>query len=360
MAYNIKVTKVSESKLQNLDFDNIPFGRVFSDHMFIADYIDGKWTNIEIKPYQDMQISPANSALHYGQSIFEGMKATKTVDGNPVFLRPELHAERFANSAKRMCMQPVPTDLFLQAIHTLVDLDKAWIPPREGSALYLRPLLFAMDSFLGVRPSDSYRFMLITGPVGPYYAKPVRLLAQEEYIRAAVGGVGEAKTAGNYAASLLPATKAIDAGYDQVLWLDGIEKKYVQEVGTMNIFFNINGTLITPETDGAILKGITRKCVLELLDDTDISVEVRQIDINEIIEHHKNGNLLEVFGVGTAAVVSEVSHLSYRDSHLDIPNVGKDNNVAKMIKSMIEDLRTGKTEDKNGWLVPVDSKTELV
>lgn len=352
MTYNINITKVQKSRLSEVDFDNIPFGRIFSDHMFVADFIDGQWQNLEIKPFGDLVLSPVNSALHYGQSVFEGMKASKTAQGVPVFLRPEMHAKRLKKSAIRMCMEPVPEDLFLQALHTLVELDADWIPEQRGSALYIRPFMFAMDNFLGVRPSDSYKFMMFTGPVGPYYSKPVTLLAQTDYIRAAIGGVGEAKTAGNYAASLYAVKLAQESGYDQVLWLDGIEKKYIQEVGTMNIFFNFGGTIVTPETDGAILKGITRDIILKYLEHKNIPCEVRKVSIDEVVAMHEEGTLLEIFGSGTAAVIAKVSALTYKDKKMELPTV-VENSMADMLKDEIEQLRLGLTDDPFGWVVPV-------
>ncbi|MCL4160042.1 UNVERIFIED_CONTAM: hypothetical protein GTU68_024653, partial [Idotea baltica] len=248
--------------------------------MFEADFVDGRWTNLVIKPFANFSLHPATLALHYGQSIFEGMKATKHVDGTPLLMRPEEHARRLNASAQRLCMAEVPEDLFLQAVHSLVSIDQAWIPPQEGSALYLRPYLFATDEMIGVRASTNYKFVIFTCPVGPYYAKPISLLADTVHVRATIGGVGEAKACGNYAASLLPAKLAKDQGYDQVLWLDGKESKFVQEVGTMNIFFVIDDVVITPSLDGAILKGITRKSVIELLIDKGYKVEERKLSID--------------------------------------------------------------------------------
>jgi branched-chain amino acid aminotransferase len=352
MKYNIKVTKNPNSRLASLDFNNIPFGSTFSDHMFVADYIDGAWTNLEVKPFGSMVFSPANLALHYGQSIFEGMKATKGTDGNPYLFRPEMHAKRLNTSAARVCMPSLPEDLFLEALHILIGVDSAWIPPIEGSALYIRPFMFATDEMFRVKVSDTYKFVLFTGPVGPYYAKPVKLYAEDHYVRAAVGGVGEAKVAGNYAASLLPARLANEKGYDQIMWLDAKEFKYIQEVGTMNIFFVIDGKVITPATDGAILKGITRDTIMTILRDKGYEVEERPLSIDEVFAASENGTLQEVFGTGTAAVVSNISHIHHKGKEIVLPPVST-HKIAKFAYAEINAIRSTSVEDTRGWMVPV-------
>jgi branched-chain amino acid aminotransferase len=358
MSYDIKIAKVKESRISAVDFDNIPFGRTFSDHMFTADYKDGKWTNLQIVPFGNFEIHPAGLVLHYGQAIFEGMKASKGVDGKPYFLRPEKHSDRFNFSARRMCMPEVPADLFQQAIHELVDLDQNWIPKKEGSALYIRPYMFANGEFIGVAPSDTYKFVIFTGPVGPYYPKPVRLLVADKYVRAVPGGVGEAKTAGNYAASLLPAKLAKEEGFDQVLWMDGFEFKYVQEAGTMNIFFVIDGKVITPATDGAILKGITRDCIIQILRDKGYTVEERPITIDEVIEAQKKGLLQEMFGTGTAAVVAHVADFTFKGVTYELPEMEK-REIGEIAKNEINGLRSKTIEDTRGWVVPVASKVSI-
>jgi len=354
MKYDIAIEKVSKSRLPEIDFNTIPFGKTFSDHMFTADYIDGEWTNTQIIPFGNLSLSPVNLALHYGQSIFEGMKATKSVDGKACFFRPELHVERINASAARLVMPAIPKELFMDALHNLVTLDSDWIPPSEGSALYIRPFMFAMDEKLGVQVSDTYKFVIVTGPVGPYYPKPVKLLVESEYVRAAVGGVGEAKAAGNYAASLLPARLAKQQGYDQVMWMDAKEFKYIQEVGTMNIFFVIGNKVITPATDGAILKGITRKSVIEILKTKGYDVEERLVSIDEVAEAYKAGELKEIFGTGTAAVIANVSHLKYGDLVMELPPIA-DHKTAAMLKNEINQLRNGKITDSYGWIVPAHS-----
>ena len=354
MKYDISLTKTEQSRLPEVDFEAIPFGRTFSDHMFIAEYDDGAWHSPRIVPFDYIQMHPAAMVLHYGQAIFEGMKASVSVDGIPFLFRPEEHAKRINFSAERMCMPTFPEELFIEALHTLVGLDKAWIPPQQGSALYIRPFMFANDEFIGVKPSQRYTFIIFTGPVGPYYPKPVSLLAETKYIRAAQGGVGAAKAAGNYAASLLPAKLANEKGYDQVLWLDAKEFEYVQEVGTMNIFFVINGKVVTPDISGTILNGITRNSIIQILKDKGYEVEERPVSIKEIVEAHKNGQLQEAFGSGTAAVVAHVSKINYNDFVMELPAL-EDRKVGELVKTEINQLRAGLIEDKYGWTVPVKS-----
>ena len=350
MSYSFKITKTDQSSLSKVDFNNIPFGKTFSDHMFVADYIHGEWTNFEIRPVAPIPTHPGNMAWHYGQSIFEGMKATKDAEGHALLFRPEMHAKRINASARRMCMPEIPVDLFLQAIHTLVDMEKAWIPPQTGSALYIRPFMYATDETIGVKASDTYKFIIFVMPVGPYYSQPVKLLAQDTYVRAVVGGVGEAKASGNYAASLLPATMARKEGYDQVMWLDGVHKKYIQEVGTMNIFFVIGDEVITPNLDGAILAGITRDCIITLLKDKGFKVTERPITIDEVLKANEDGKLVEIFGTGTAAVIAPVEKLKYKDTVITLDMDKR--NISKLAYDTINGLRNRSIEDKYGWIVP--------
>ena len=353
MEFNIRITKTQNSRLQEVDFDNIPFGRVFSDHMFVMDYKDGAWTDYRVEPFGPFSIHPAAMALHYGQAIFEGMKASKSVDGTPLFFRPELHAKRINASASRMCMPEIPENLFLEALHTLIAIDSNWIPPQEGSALYIRPYMFANDEFIGVKPSKNYRFIIFTGPVGPYYPKPVSLIAEETYVRCSVrGGTGAAKAAGNYASSLLPAKLANERGYDQVMWLDSDEFKYIQEVGTMNIFFVIDGEVITPALNGGILEGITRSSIIQVLREAGYTVTERDLSIDEVMEAYDKGVLQETFGSGTAAVVAHVSKISIKGKEMELPPV-EDRKVGPFAKAYIDGLRAGQREDTHKWLVPV-------
>ncbi|MEQ1744989.1 MAG: branched-chain amino acid aminotransferase [Saprospiraceae bacterium] len=350
LKYPISVAPTTESQISSVDFTNIPFGKVISDHMFVCDYDGKEWVDMRIEPYGKMEIGPANLALHYGQSIFEGMKATKC-NGEPMLFRADAHARRLNVSADRMCMPELPEDLFMQALKMLVDLDRDWIPEAEGHSLYIRPVMFATDEYFGVHASERYRFVIFTGPVGPYYPKPVRLWVEEVFTRAAQGGVGEAKCAGNYGGSLLPASRAKKAGYDQVMWMDAQEKKYVQEVGTMNLFFVIDGKVVTPATTGTILRGITRDSFITLLKDWGYTVEDRLLSMAEIADAYWRGALQECFGAGTAAVVSHVSHVTWRDRKLELPPVDeKHRPVATRLKNYINALRMGRIHDEYGWL----------
>src|SRR4030095_1342106 len=258
------INLATESRISKVDFHNLPFGKIITDHMFEIDFDGKEWVNPQIVPVQKMSIHPMNMALHYGQAIFEGMKASRTKDGIPLLFRPELHSQRLNESAVRMCMPELPENIFLEAIHTLIGIEQEWIPKIEGSSLYIRPLMFATDEMIGVKSSDTFKFLIICLPVGPYYPKPIKLLVENHYIRAAPGGVGEAKTAGNYAAAMYPSKLAREQGYDQVLWLDALYHKYLQEVGTMNIFIVFKDEIVTPATTGTILKGITRDSFIEL------------------------------------------------------------------------------------------------
>ncbi len=355
MAYQIKITRAKKSRLSEVDFDNIPFGKVFSDHMFVADYANGKWSNARIVPFGKFPIHPANMALHYGQSVFEGMKATKTVDGIPCLFRSEMHVQRINASASRLGMVEIPGDLFLQGLNELVAIDSDWIPTNAGSALYIRPYMFATDEFIGVQASQNYRFIIFTGPVGPYYSKPLNLVVEESYVRAPHGGVGEAKAAGNYAASLYPVKLAKDRGYDQVIWTDANEFKYVQEVGTMNLFFVLDGKVVTPATDGAILKGITRDTFLKILDYKNIPYEARPITVEELVNAHKAGKLHEAFGAGTAAVVSFIKEITYKGYKMTLPE-SKNCPVGNLLYQELAGLRNGTIRDTRGWLQPVKNK----
>ena len=342
---------VVESRLNKVDLTNIPFGRVFSDHMFVMDYYRGDWQDASIEAISPIEVHPANLTLHYGQSIFEGMKASKNADGVPLLFRPEMHAKRLNASAKRMCMPTLPEAYFLEAVKQMVLIEKNWIPNMEGSALYLRPFMFATDEFLGVAASETYKFIIMALPVAPYYSDPVSLKASHEYIRAAKGGVGEAKTAGNYAASLYASKKAKEEGFDQVLWLDGNEFKYAQEVGTMNIFFVINDKVITPATDGAILKGITRDSFLQILKADGYQVEERSISMEEVVTAYEAKTLQEVFGSGTAAVAVDVKRIAYRNHEIILDP--RPNSLAQKLKNEINGIRSGEKTDRFGWVQPV-------
>lgn len=354
--YSISVTRSEQSRLSSIDFNNIPFGHTFSDHLFTADYCDGEWKNCRLEPFANLQLSPANMALHYGQSVFEGLKAHRAEDGRILIFRPDKHAERLARSAHRMGMPDFPTDLFLQAVDALVTLDSAWIPDLPGTSLYIRPFIFAADEFIGVRPSETYKFMVIVGPAGAYYNEPVKLWVSQEYVRAFSGGTGEAKAAGNYAATLLAVKQIRAKGYHQLLWLDGVERKYIHECGTMNMFFVVGDTVLTPALNGMILAGVTRDSIITILKEKNIKVEVRDITIDEIAEAYQNGSLNEVFGSGTAAVVQHVSHIKFNDLLMTLPAV-ETRPISTMLYDTIMGLRTGSLTDTHNWAHTVAVET---
>src|SRR5438309_2497824 len=293
--FDIMTTKAERSKLQDINLENLPFGKYFTDHMLEADYEGGEWKNIEIKPYQPLLLSPSLAALHYGQSIFEGIKAYKDRDGHSYIFRPYDNFNRFNISAERMQMPAIPAEIFVEGMKQLVALDQNWIPEKEDHSLYIRPFMFSSDEVIGVRPSDNYKFLNILRPTGPYYAAPMRIYVEEQYVRAVPGGIGYAKAAGNYGSSMYATALAKKRGYDQVLWTDAFEHKYVQEIGTMNVIFIIGDKAITPDLGaGTILAGVTRDSVLTLLRDRGIKLEERPISIDELIEAYKKGELKEV------------------------------------------------------------------
>jgi branched-chain amino acid aminotransferase len=350
---NIATTRTAASKLGDLDFNNIPFGKHTSDHMFVMDYADGSWGNFRIIPYGALQVDPQSKALQYCQCIFEGMKATIGTDGIPKLLRPDLNIERFNLSAERMCMPEVPADLFLTALKTIILSERDWIPKDPGSALYLRPTMIATEPSLGVVPSDTYTFYIYTGPVQPYFAQPVKMVTEQKLIRAVPGGTGEAKTGGNYAGSFKATQIARQNGFDQIIWLESPGFSKIQEAGMMNLFFVIGETVVTPALSGAILKGTTRTYFLDILKDKGIPVEVRDIFIDEIVDAYKNGALTEAFGAGTAAVVSQISEITHAGFKMELPPVGGAA-IGKMLYGEINGLRSGQIEDKHHWLVPVE------
>lgn len=337
------------------DAGALGFGRHFADHMFLWDYDreDG-WHNPRIEPIHDLGVGPGNLTLHYGQTIFEGLKSFRWNDGSVILFRPQDHVERFRRSARRLCMPDFNPDDLLDAFNALVDIDRRWVPSERGTALYLRPTLIASDDALGVRPSHSYTLFIVTSPVGAYYSRgsaPTRILVEDRYSRAAYGGLGEAKTGANYAASLLAAEEAKAKGFDQVLWLDAKEHEYAEEVGTMNIFFVIDGTLLTPPLGGTILDGITRRTVLALAREWGLPVEERPVSMTEVARAHAKGTLQEVFGSGTAAVISPVGELFYKGAPLTIRE--GPGSLRERFYSAITGLQYGELVDTNGWAVAV-------
>jgi branched-chain amino acid aminotransferase len=351
-AMDISTRKAERSKLQDLNLENLPFGKFFSDHMLEADYENGEWKNIEIKPYQPLLLSPSLAALHYGQAIFEGIKAYKDSEGNAYIFRPKDNFKRFNISAERMQMPSVPEELFMEGMRQLVELDKNWIPYKEDHSLYIRPFMFSSDELIGVRPSETYKFMIILSPTGPYYSAPMRIYVEEKYVRAVPGGVGYAKAAGNYGAAMYATAEAKKKGYDQVLWMDAFEHKYVQECGTMNVFFIIGNSAITPDLEqGTILDGVTRQSTITLLKEMGFTVEERPLSIHDIIEAYKAGLLYEVFGTGTAATISLIKELGYKDFVMKF-DVSKWK-TAPAIKKWLADIREGRREDKYNWMQKV-------
>ena len=349
---DITVTKVERSKLLDLSLENLPFGKYFTDHMLEADYENGEWKNVEIKPYQPLVLDPSVAALHYGQAIFEGIKAYKDEEGNAYIFRPYDNFQRFNISADRMQMPSVPEEIFIEGMKQVIALDKNWIPSKPDHSLYIRPFMFATDEMIGVKPSDTYKFMILLSPTGPYYSAPMRIYVEENYVRAVNGGIGFAKAAGNYAGALKATAEAKEKGYDQVLWTDAIEHKYVQEIGTMNVVFIINNKAITPDLNsGTILNGVTRNSVLTLLQEMGLTVEERPLSIDEIIDAYKAGQLREVFGTGTAATVSPIKELRYRDfvMHFDVSKW----EVMPSVKARLDDIRSSKVADKYGWMVKI-------
>ncbi|GAB2662786.1 branched-chain amino acid aminotransferase [Flavihumibacter cheonanensis] len=348
-AFDIPVTKVDRSRLSDTPLENLPFGRYFTDHMLEAEYADGEWKSVQIKPYQALSLEPSLAALHYGQAIFEGIKAYRDAEGNAFIFRPFDNFRRFNTSAARMNMPEVPEEIFMEGMRKLIALDKNWIPAIKDHSLYIRPFMFATDTMLGVRPSATYKFLIILSPTGPYFAAPMKILVEEHYTRAAPGGVGFAKNAGNYGGSMLAVTEAQKQGYDQVLWTDAVEHKWLQEVGMMNVFFIINGVAVTPSLEeGTILHGVTRDSVMVVLKEMGLPVEERRINIDELLAAFGKGQLQEVFGTGTAAVIAMVKELKYKEFQMTF-NV--DNSpIAKAVKERLNAIREGKAEDLHQWM----------
>ncbi len=346
---DIKVRKAEKSRINELDRSNIQFGKMYADHMLVAHYENGEWKQPEILPFDNLSLSPATTFMHYGQAIFEGVKAYKNQDDEPVIFRPYDNWKRMNRSAERMGMPAVPEDIFIDGMRALVTLDKDWIPTEEGTSLYLRPFMIATDEFIGVKPAEKFTFLIITSPAGPYYAKPVSIYVQDEYVRAFPGGIGFTKAAGNYGASMYPTAQIRKMGYDQILWTDGFEHKYVQEIGTMNVFFVIGDKVITPELSETILAGVTRDSVITLLREKGVTVEERPLSIDEIAEAYKTHQLKEAFGTGTAASISHIAELTYHDMHMVLPQ--EDWGISEWVKDEMNNIRYGKVADRHSWVV---------
>ena len=348
--FDLTVHRIAASRLHEVDFNNIQFGKVYSDHIFDADYFDGDWRDFRIVPYGPLHISPANVTLHYGHSVFEGMKAHKNENDEVLLFRPLENFKRLNKSAERLCLQEIPQDVFMGGLQELINLDRDWVPEFEGTSLYIRPVLFATDEYIGIRPSSRFRFMIITCPVGAYYSRPVKVCVETKYSRAAPGGTGFAKAAGNYAGSMYPAKLAQEKGYDQLLWTDAATHKYIEESGTMNVMFYIDDTLITPLVGDTILDGITRDSVLTIARDMNIKVEERPVSVEEIIDASKSGDLKEAFGTGTAATIAPISTIGLNGTDYELPS---ERPISEEFKQTLDSIKTGKIIDRFNWTIRI-------
>ena len=349
---SIKIEKTTNSKLKGLEAGDLKFGKTFTDHMLICDFENGEWKDPEIMPYQNISIDPSTSFIHYGQSIFEGLKAHRGQNGEILLFRPMANFERLNKSADRMCMAELPESVFTEGLKEIINLDKDWIPTGEESALYIRPFMFGTEAFLGVKASASYRFMIILSPVGAYYSKPVKVKIEKHFSRAMAGGVGAAKTSGNYAASIYPAKKGMEEGYDQLIWTDAKEHEKIEESGTMNVMFVLDGKLITPKLSSSILPGITRDSLLTIARSWGLEVEERDVYAKEIIDGLKAGKLSEAFGVGTAATIAHIATIGYDGIDYDLPETDE-TNISNKLAKYLNDYKRGRIEDEHGWLMEV-------
>ncbi|RLJ61140.1 branched-chain amino acid aminotransferase [Lacinutrix venerupis] len=347
----IKINKVKTSKIDSIDFNNLAFGQVFSDHMLTCDYIDGKWQLPQIEPFAPISLMPSAKIFHYGQSIFEGMKAYKDSNNDIFLFRPLDNVKRLNISAKRLAIPEIPEDYFMEGLKALLNIEKDWIPTKEGSSLYIRPFTFATGEGFHASPADNYKFIIACAPSGSYFAGKVKVLIEEKYSRSANGGVGFAKAGGNYAGQFYPTQLAKDKGYQQVIWTDDTTHEYIEEAGAMNVFVRINDTLLTSPVSDRILDGVTRKSILELAKAEGIKTEVRKIKVSELVEAAKNGSLKEIFGAGTAAVISPISGFGFRDQDFDLPEI-KDT-FGEKLKNKIVAIQTNKIEDPFGWRIKV-------
>jgi branched-chain amino acid aminotransferase len=350
---NIHTSKVEASRSNEVDASNIQFGKSYSDHMLVADYVDGKWQTPQIVPYGNISLSPATTFIHYGQAIFEGVKAYRNIKNEIAIFRPKDNCKRFNISAERLAMPHVPEEIFVDGMKELIALDSNWVPSQDGCSLYIRPFMFAIDEFIGVKPAEKFRFMIITSPAGLYYNKPTKIYVQDKYVRAFPGGIGFTKAAGNYAACMLPMLEVKALGYDQNLWTDGIEHKYIHEIGTMNVFFVLDKKVVTPDlSGGTILAGVTRDSVIKLLKEKGITVEERPITIDEIREYYYKGELKEAFGTGTAAVIAPIAELYYDGQTMELPPV-EEWEISNWVAKHIADIRYGRVEDTHNWMYKV-------
>ncbi len=350
----ISVEKIKSSRIKEVDFNNLEFGNEFTDYMFECDYIDGSWKNPSVKPFGPLTISPAAKVFHYGQAVFEGMKAYKDDLGKIWMFRPEDNFIRINKSAKRLAIPAFPRELFFEGLETMLLLDKDWIKPGLGNSLYIRPFVIATQNGVSASPSDAYKFMILFSPAQSYYTGEVKVVIAEHFSRSADGGVGAAKAAGNYAAQFYPTNLAKEKGFQQVIWTDSNEHKFLEEAGTMNVFFRINDTLLTAPVSDRILDGITRKSVIAIAERDGLKTDVRKVRVSELVEASENGSLKEIFGTGTAAVISPVSTFSYKDKVYELPKIK--NGFASRFKKDLLDIQYNLTEDPFGWTYEVSSK----
>lgn len=346
---DIRIAKVANSRLSQVDFNNIPFGKVYADHMFMADYRNGDWGNFRVMPYGRIDVSPATPALHYGQTIFEGLKAQKNEQGEALVFRPLDNWKRMNASADRICMPYLPEDIFMEGMETLIRLDRKWIPTAPGSSLYIRPFMFSAEEYIGIRPSLDFTFMIINSPVGPYYSTPVRVKIETKYTRAAEGGTGFAKTGGNYAGSLYPAKLAQEQGYHQLIWTDAHEHQYVEESGTMNVMFVFDDVLVTPMLGDTILAGITRDSVLTLARSWGMKVEERKVSVKELVDGLKGGKVTEAFGAGTAATIAHIELIGHEGKNYFLPPV-ETRKFSNRVLQELDGIKFGKRPDTFGWI----------
>ncbi len=350
---DIAITRNEHSKIGEIDFENLTFGKNFSDHMLMADFENGRWGDFRIVPFGNFEIHPSMASLHYGQALFEGLKAYKSPEGEILLFRPMENARRMNRSAERLCMAQMPEEMFIEALTTFLDIEREWVSNKEGCSLYVRPFMFGTEPFLGVKPSDSYRFMIITSPVGNYYDGAIKVKVEMEYTRAAKGGTGTAKAAGNYGAALYPAKMGQDKGYRQLVWTDAAEHKYIEESGTMNIFFVIDGKIITPSLDsGTILAGVTRDSIIQVAKAWGWPIEERKISVEEVVENINNKKLTEVFGAGTAATIAQIQLMHIGGIDYTLPEV-ETREFSNKVGKYLSDLRTGKIDDPFGWVVRI-------
>ncbi len=345
----IKLSKVKNSKISEVDFSNLGFCKYYTDHMFVCEYENSDWKNFRIIPFKDLNLSPACTTLHYGQTIFEGLKAYKNEENEILIFRPDKNAKRFNSSAERMCMPNLPEEYFISSIEELLKIEKDWVPKGEENSLYIRPLMFAMDPYIGIKPAEKYIFIIICGLAGGYYSEPVNVKIETEYTRAVKGGVGYAKTAANYAAALYPAVQAQKEGFHQLIWTDGKEHNFVEESGTMNLFFVINNKLITPPLGDTVLDGVTRDSIISVCPELDIDIEIRKVSVKEIIDSLDNGSMTEAFGAGTAATIAPIKIIAFQSKKYNLPENNK-LTFSKMILDYLNNLKFGKIDDKFDWV----------